>query len=480
MKRNYPACRRALHDILFLVVGILGILSLNSCGKNLQSQNSIINNIPLDTSRKWVDWNVLFESNSTQADRQRILADMKNSIIQYVMDWNTRNGMFASTNIQYWACPCDTLLYNFSATTPVGAAGLAASPPPKPGNKTPATGDAVKFINQNNSFLKDELLDNLDKKYAGKVDSNRKFKLINSTIDDSKILAVMDTGLDSSLFVNNFHGLLWNAPQGEITYRNFQYFNNFRPFDYCFDDDSNKHGSAVTAIALQALEGFPLPKIKPRVMVLKVLDQNRVGTTFTVSCALSYAVQKHATLVNASLGYYHTPGMEIDSVLRNYIGLCDSASPSLPVIAAAGNLLVPHLLGLCTTITSKANELNMNNRFFPGCFSVDFPNVICVTGLQTTKMPCFYQNGSDRYVNIGVVTNPETHPLTPSKCCIFPVSFYPPGYTGSSFATPVVSGKIMAALLTVPGISWQMAKNNIGALPTTKAALTSITYLSPL
>jgi hypothetical protein len=209
-------------------------------------------------------------------------------------------------------------------------------------------------------------------------------------------------------------------------------------------------------------------------MVLKVLDKNRVGTTFTVSCALSYAVQKHATLVNASLGYYDTNSLEVDSVLRNYIGHCDSASPVIPVIAAAGNLLIPHLQPLCSPVTSNANELNKNNRFFPGCFSIDFPNVICVTSLQSVQMPCFYQNSSDRYVNIGVVTNPSL-----PTCCSFPVSFYSPGYTGSSFATPVISGKIIAALLRVPGISMQTAINNIGAVPTTRVALNSITYLSP-
>ena len=61
------------------------------------------------------------------------------------------------------------------------------------------------------------------------------------------------------------------------------------------------------------------------------------GNTFSVSCGLSYAVQKQATLVNASLGYYSHG--QVDPILLHYVRLCNDANPDpIPILAAAGNI----------------------------------------------------------------------------------------------------------------------------------------------
>jgi hypothetical protein len=232
------------------------------------------------------------------------------------------------------------------------------------------------------------------------------------------------------------------------------------------DDDKHKHGTAVTAVALKSFEkpnGSNAPK--PRIMVLKVLNENSRGTTFTISCGLSYAAKKHATLVNASLGYYSN-GIA-DSVLRHYVSLCNSASPTpIPILAAAGNIPGDHLSGSLCMNAHPENELNGHRTFHPGSFSLEFPNVICVTTLREENSACFYQNFSSTYVTVGVLNNR-------SNCCIFPVSFSSIRYyEGSSFATPFASGNIMACLMQTPGATISSCKGQWSTIPAGQTPVT--------
>lgn len=206
---------------------------------------------------------------------------------------------------------------------------------------------------------------------------------------------------------------------------------------YFFDDNPGKHGTAVTALALQSI--FKTSRLLPRVMVLKVLDAKSQGSSFTVSCALSYAVQNRATLVNASLGYYSK--RDVDSVLRKYLLLCQQATPvPVKVLAAAGNLHGPHNSSeLCRTPATL--QLNSSMLFYPACFNPTIPNIIAVNTLKDLSNGCFYQNYSNQFVDVGV--------LSKVNCCRFNV--LGTGYEGSSFATPIVSGMMMGCILNSAG-----------------------------
>lgn len=403
---------------------------------------------------KWLDWNILFKPGTNTDSQGLVMTKLNQYIRDYINTYNRSTGNHFAVDQYLFSCPCDSLLWNLSAV-PLAGSGQAPVPPPNPksGGGMGGSGDAIAYANTNNSFTIDSTMAQGDTVYT-----NGKVQLEASSVDDSKILAVMDTGLDSTLFEKKFAGLLWSAPEGQ-TLRNFQYFNNKKPFDYYFDDETNKHGTAVTAIALRALEIMkPSSHVKPRVMVLKVLDNHKTGSTFTVSCALSYAIQKQATLINASLGYYSTG--EVDSVLRHYLKLCSQLGPhQIPVLAAAGNLPGIHDKPLCQD-AHNGNELNRTRLFYPACFNVDFTNIISVTGLGSSGTACFYQNYSSSFVTVGVVTNPGS-----GNCCKFPVEFLKSGYEGSSFATPVISGEIMGCLLRTPNA---VAQNCLGMISNTQ------------
>jgi hypothetical protein len=449
MKRIKSLSGRILKK--FLLLALLFVISdgINSC-KHLTEINNY-SYLPNGSSViKWVDWNILFKPGTDSLSRTNYMNYLASYVDSFLTAYNSNFHKSYTAYPKFYFCPCDTLLYNFTALS-IGGSGLPATPPKPTGPG--GSGDIVDLQTTNNSYLVDSATE-LDRK----VDTAQ-VVLIPSSIDKNHILAVMDTGLDSTLFADKFAGLLWKNIS-KPTIRNFVFYSNGLPLDYYKDDDPHKHGTAVTSIALKAIENYDLKNhVLPTVMVLKALDSNRRGSTFSVSCALKYAYQNHATLINASLGYYSTG--EVDSILKRYVDLCSRSEPHpIPIVAAAGNTAGPHYTPLCQT-TPNENELVSGSRlFYPGCFSKTNTNVITVTGLQNKTESCTYQNFSDTFVTIGVVTN-ESRP----DCCAFDaLGIY---YEGSSFATPFVSGKLMGCLLhPIVGIAQQSCLETISSLPT--------------
>jgi hypothetical protein len=431
--------------LIFLLLILIFIL-IYRCNRKKDPDNTgsgavSTTHFPKDSAVRWADWNILFKTSSTDSEKKQVIKNLTDSIGLYLSRLNSINKRSDSVNVNYVFCPCDTLLYNLTADISLGAVGTLATNPPKIPPTGPQ-GDFVQNILQNNPFN-----DNISQ--PGLTDTSL-YNSVNYTPDTSRVLAIMDAGLDSTLFANSFHDLLWSDPNTQ-TIRNFVWYLNGHGPSYYIDEGQNKHGSAVTSTALEAIRRALAPKNKlPKVMVLKVLDSSGTGSSFSVSCALSYARQKKATLINASLGYFGDG--EGDSILKHYVSLCNDAKPNtIPIVAAAGNVRGPRDPGSYKSIVNisgpNPNLLIDTNLFFPGCYSVDFNNVICVTGLHSIGLPCFYQNYSPNYVSVGVVTN---SPPDSTYCCISGVHFVgqpEKGYDGSSFATPVVSGQAMAILL---------------------------------
>jgi hypothetical protein len=132
--------------------------------------------------------------------------------------------------------------------------------------------------------------------------------LSDTTKPNNQILAVIDTGIDTTVFDPSIRNLLWTDPGGTTL------FNFLKPdgIDHLSDSNSVKHGTSVTTLAMKEITG----ESKPRIMELKAFDKKGKGTIYSVSCALSYAIKNHVTLINTSWGYYDTA---VDSVLLYYI-----------------------------------------------------------------------------------------------------------------------------------------------------------------
>lgn len=408
------------------VLVLLSILSVTSCNDNPVPVPHVLDEaqVGMDTAAsRWVSWNVLFKDGTDRSKQEAGIFGIQNDIIAWVQAHGVTNGS-AKFNIFY--CPCDSLLFNIAAT-PLDGSGQSVNPPPPPPPPPAGSGD-VLYVSQNNAMVESDSLP-----YPI---TDQRVILPADIRPNEKVLAIMDTGLDTSYFSRRIKDLIWMPAQSSDRIFNFvgSSLEDFR------DDHADRHGTAVTTLALHAIKTYPY---YPKLMILKALDYRKRGTTFTVSCALSFARQHHATVVNASLGYYEGNG-KVDSIFRHYVHLCDAASPDpVIIVAAAGNTPGNHDPSKLCDPAPNSNRLTEGRMFYPGSFSVETGNLITVTGLSTIdRGACRYQNYSSTYVSIGLLNSPES----PDGCCRYFVPFLDRGYEGTSFAAPIVSGMLLSYL----------------------------------
>lgn len=98
--------------------------------------------------------------------------------------------------------------------------------------------------------------------------------------------------------------------------------------------DANGHGTFVSGIIAGAVNGSGIYGVDShaKVVALKVLDADGVGTSYDLADAVAYAVSKGVKIVNVSLGGYGNPATD---------PLCQAVSAAKAagtvVVAAAGN-----------------------------------------------------------------------------------------------------------------------------------------------
>ena len=388
----------------------------------------------MDTSaHPWGSWNVLLKDGLDYNARSAAIQSVEDNITAKFQA--TFNPSIFTLHLNVYYCPCDSSLYNIGAKV-IDASGQSVTNPPPPPPPPGGSGDVL--LVSNNNLMVDSLLDI--------ADSTKNLVLgdpVKPTKVDPSILAIIDTGLDTTYFSSEIQTLVWSDPSGSTIYDVVDANTNM-----LFDDHPGRHGTIVTGLALQALKdrnsilGSTL-NILPKVMVLKALNSNKQGSTFSVSCALSYAIQHKAALVNASLGYLETTTGQIDAVFRHYIDLCHTKT--ITVFAAAGNTPGTHNPGQICLPAPTSNQLGPSRMFYPACFTTTFSNVLAVTGLADTHHSCFYQNYSPAIVELGVRQKDL------ANCCHFSVPFA--NGEGTSFATPVACGTALSYILNAGSLN---------------------------
>ena len=415
--KQYHSNKHPLLTRYLLAFAFISYVSI-SCNNN---KNKLITRISRIDSPQ-VSWNVLFKPGTDSLARDAAIKNIISSIKEYYYknyDKKNRKDYVLLLNPIIW-CPCDSLLYNISFSLITASGQSVIGPPPSKGHIA-GSGRIVTNISDNIPITERNKIHTEDKR--------SKTILRNLGIDSSKILAIIDSGIDTTRFTGEIKNLIWSDQFASTIYN----FLPFQPLQDFSDKTGEKHGSAVTAIAIKAIEKASR---YPKIMILKALNNTNQGSIFSVSCALSYAIQKKANVINLSLGYY---GLG-DSILRHYLELCNSAKPVIEVFAAAGNTTGTHNpLDLCNANSLKHNNIlaTGQNMFYPACFTTDFNNLTSVTQLSQPTNPCYYQNYSNRLVSLGIIDK--------TNCCAMRVSFNL--YEGSSFVTPVASGLKMLTIL---------------------------------
>lgn len=424
MNQDRTAHFSKLFLFYLLALSFSALLCFSSCREKKKED-------PNTDKNEAISWNILFKPGADQATRDELIAEIRAYVQKYYDDYNATNGTtYKPTEEVNW-CPCDTLLYNYNFSSLFGSGPSLTSAPSQ--QRTQGSGDPIHAIVSLNSAINepDKNLEIRDRK-----EDSPKQRITG--IDTSKILAIIDSGLDTSLVSNTVKSLLWKDTPASSTLYNFL---PGQPTSDLSDQTAGKHGSAVTAIAARAMEIAPRYS---RIMILKALDKNNSGSIFSLSCALSYAIQKKATVVNASLGYYGSA----DSILYHYLRTGADQSPAIQVFAAAGNTSGAHTPANFCNPAFNNNELGDTLLFYPACFSVDLKNITSVTQLSKIDEACFYQNYSNKFITLGV--------LNKNSCCEMPANFQGNAignYEGSSFATPVASGLKIGTIIATGSVA---------------------------
>lgn len=237
------------------------------------------------------------------------------------------------------------------------------------------------------------------------------------------IVAVIDTGLDLTHPVFRDSGAIYknmaevngqpgvdDDGNGYIDDVNGWNFVSNSPVMY--DDDG--HGTHVSGIILgvgQNIFSSPYAAAKIRIMPLKFLDGNGVGSTSDAIQAIYYAVRNNASILNNSWG-----GPSYSAALHEAVAY--SYQYGALFVAAAGN--------------SASN--NDSSPMYPATY--DVPNVVSVAATTSSDGLASFSNYGKSTVDVG----------SPG---VFILSTIPGGYYGSSsgtsMAAPFVSG--IAALM---------------------------------
>lgn len=282
---------------------------------------------------------------------------------------------------------------------------------------------------------------------------DKKLDLGGETRTDTITIAVLDTGIDTANFVTA--RMLWKNPfdkgDGSDPDRNCLVNDvngwNFIANDPNINDDNpTRHGTLVSSYIIH--EFMSTSKNYVQLMSLKTHDNHGFGDLFSSICAIHYAIDKGANIINASWGFYYyddRPHPYLDSLLTKTL-----KEKGILFVTAAGNKIPEedivirevYLDSFGITLPDAAlRNLEIHN-FYPACFSATDNSVLTVTttnGLAVSPT----QNYSNQYVDLGIRADlvQPTH-----MKFLEPFTNIPQYISGSSFAAAIATGKIGAWL----------------------------------
>ena len=217
-------------------------------------------------------------------------------------------------------------------------------------------------------------------------------------------VAVFDTGLDTLTatafkFVSAGTSCIpgaeggWNFMNGSSTW---------------IDDYPGRHGTVVARFI--ANETVKYGKNSLEILPVKIFDGNGSSDLFSILCAFAYASQQHVNIINASFGYYES-AYEIDTngnvttrptspvLLQAFVNTY-LTQKNILLIAAAGNKNDAE--NSVYNPVNPADQRNLDSvHFYPASLSLSLPNVIAVTTAYDSVVSP-RQNFSNKVVDVCV------------------------------------------------------------------------------
>lgn len=269
-----------------------------------------------------------------------------------------------------------------------------------------------------------------------------------TTGDTSQVIAFLDTGVDwhhpdlaDNIWTNTAEadGVAGVDDDGN------GFVDDVHGWDFINNDndpsDDNSHGTHVAGIACaEGNNGIGIAGVDwhAKIMPIKVFQSNGQGDAATISQGINYAASNGATVINMSFGSY-ARSLTMEAALQNAYANC-------VLVAAAGN---------------DASDINANppGPFFPAALSY-------VLGVQATEQG----GGLADYSNVdgdGPVYSqyPDLLNYEMKAPGTSIISTVPNGgyrvYSGTSMATPVVSGAVALYKTLHPNDSQELMWGNL-------------------
>jgi hypothetical protein len=183
-------------------------------------------------------------------------------------------------------------------------------------------------------------------------------------------------------------------------------------------------------------------------MTLKTHDKYGNGDLFSAICAIHYAMEKDADIINASWGFYYYENGPHPYL--NYLITDVLRKKGILFITASGNKIedidkTAHKAYIAAHGVDIPDSLLRSleyHNFYPACLSDENNNVVTVTTASASAVSPT-QNYSPMFVDMGAIPDEIT-----TSFMKFNVPFPGPVPTvsGSSFATAIVTGRIGAYL----------------------------------
>lgn len=259
-----------------------------------------------------------------------------------------------------------------------------------------------------------------------------------SSLSYKPVVAIIDTGLDTSHPVFEESGALWVNPNeiagngidddgngfiDDINGWNFAYGSND-----VYDDDG--HGTHVAGLVLKAgmdILANPVEESKVKIMTLKFLDSTGFGTTSDAIQAIYYAVNNGATVLNNSWGGPANSAALLDAIVYSY-------DHGTSFVAAAGN---------------SSND-NDSLPMYPASYTV--PNIIAIAATTNLDYLAYFSNFGRYSVHVG---SPGLNIYS-----TYPGGGYAP-MSGTSMAAPYAAGIAALMKAAAPEMGGYQIKNGL-------------------
>ena len=269
---------------------------------------------------------------------------------------------------------------------------------------------------------------------------------------DTIVIAVLDTGIDTAQVVRGEY--VWeNRPEkngaspdadGNCYAKDVAGWNFVNNSPDIHDDNINLHGTLVSEYIAEQFRSST--KNFPQIISLKTHDSQGRGDLFASICALHYAIDKGANIVNASWGFYYyqpDPHPYLDSLITKVM-----SEKGILFVTASGNK-IDAIDAYAKSVYQKEHgvaipdsllrNLEIHN-FYPACIATETNNVLVATTTDGQRISPT-QNYSDDFVDFGVVADSIDTGFMKFQV---PFTTNPLFISGSSFATAVLTGKIGA------------------------------------